>query len=111
MSYLSDNILVLLKEVFPYTKIKEEYYVEYKGQRLFVDFFLPSFSIAVEVHGRQHDEFVEHFHVDSLGWKKHKKRDRIKEAWAEQSNITYVVIRESDKIKTKEDLLNIISRS
>lgn len=108
MSKLSDNVLVLLKEAFPFVKIVEEHYVIYKGQKLFVDFYLPSYLIAIEVHGRQHDKFVPHFHGDAAGWSSHRKRDRLKEEWADVNDITYVVIRESDMPKTKDDLLERI---
>ena len=108
MSKLADSVYDLLREALPFVKIQKEYFVEYKGQRLYVDFFIPSYLIAVEVHGRQHDVFVEHFHIDELGWRNHKKRDRLKEEWADVNNITYVVIRSSNMPKNKKELLDII---
>lgn len=105
MSKLSDEILNLLKETFPHAKIKEEYKIKYLGKTLFVDFYIPSFSLAVEVHGVQHDKFVPHFHGDAAGWKSHKNRDRIKEEWADINNVSYIVIREGDKPKNKEEML------
>ena len=108
MSKLSDSILSLLREAFPYVTIVEEYHVKYQGQKLFVDFYLPSYLIAVEVHGRQHDEFVPHFHGNAEGWRQHKKRDRTKEEWAAINDITYIVIREKDAPVSKEELLDRI---
>ncbi len=105
MSKLADEMFFLLKETFPHTKIQKEYTIRHAGAVLYVDFFLPLFLIAIEVHGRQHDVFVEHFHGDAWGWKKHKRRDRIKEEWADLNSITYVIIREEDKPKTKEEML------
>jgi len=111
LSYLADHIEDLLCKIFPLLTIQKEYYVVYKNQRLFVDFYLPSLLIAVEVHGRQHDVFVEHYHKDSKGWIDHQKRDKLKEEWAHLEGITYVVIRESDNINTKEDLMSAIERA
>lgn len=110
MSKLSDKVFSLLKEAFPFAKIEEEYFVKYKGQNLFVDFYIPSYLIAVEVHGAQHDVFVEHFHSDAAGWKSHKKRDRLKEEWAHINNIVYVVIRKEDLPEDAGGLLDMIRR-
>lgn len=110
MSALSDSVHALIVEAFPFTRVLAEYYVEYKSQRLFVDFFLPSYSIAIEVHGQQHDKFVRHFHGDYDGWCNHKRRDQVKIAWAEAHGITLVVIRENELPKDKNELLDIIQR-
>ena len=108
MSKLSDKVGFLLKELFPNVRIKEEHYVVYDGHKLFVDFYIPSYLIAVEVHGRQHDEFVKHFHVDENGWRSHRLRDRRKEEWADVNNITYVVIRERNMPSSRQELLDLI---
>jgi hypothetical protein len=108
MSKIADKVEGLLKELFPNVRIKKEYYVIYKGQKLFVDFFLPSYLIAVEVHGVQHDKFVPHFHVNAEGWREHKKRDRMKEEWADVNSITYIVIREKDIPSSAESFLELI---
>jgi len=110
MSKLSDSVFSLLKEALPFVKVDTEYFITYKGQNLFVDFYIPSYLIAIEVHGGQHDQFVEHFHGDASGWKAHRKRDRIKEEWATDNKITYVVIRKSNMPKTKEEMLELIRR-
>lgn len=107
-SLIANKVERLLREAFPLLQIQKEHFVKYNGQRLFVDFFIPAYLIAVEVHGRQHDVFVEHFHKDGAGWREHKKRDSVKEEWAETNNITYVVIRESNMPETKNELLELI---
>ncbi|MCK5021414.1 MAG: hypothetical protein KAS32_30665 [Candidatus Peribacteraceae bacterium] len=108
MSILSDKVLVLLKEAFPFVRIVEEYFITYNGQKLFVDFYLPSYLIAVEVHGVQHDKFIPHFHGSAEGWRLHKKRDRVKEEWACVNDITYVVIREAILPANKDEFLDLI---
>lgn len=98
----------LLKKTFPLLTIQKEYTIIYNGQRLYVDFYLPSFLIAVEVHGRQHDHFVRYFHKNGYGWRGHQKRDGLKEEWADINNITYVVIREKNMPSNKEEMLELI---
>ncbi len=105
VSRLADEMFSLLKETFPHTKIQKEHTIRHAGKTLYVDFFLPLFFIAVEVHGRQHDVFVKHFHGDAAGWKSHKNRDRVKEEWADLNGITYIVIREEDKPRTRKEML------
>ena len=69
----------ILKEEFPYDTILEEVPLvgSHKPSRkstLYVDFFIPSHSLAIEVHGRQHFEFVAHFHGDRKGFRKSKAK-------------------------------------
>ena len=104
----AQEIEALLKQVFPHSKIQSELYVNYKHQKLYVDFYIPDYKIGIEVHGRQHDEFVPHFHGDAAGWAAHRRRDNLKLEWAEENKITLVVIREKDIPKNKEDFLNLI---
>lgn len=110
MSQLSDKVYTLLKKSFPHVRIVKEYFVIYSGQKLYVDFYIPSYLLAVEVHGRQHDEFVEHFHKDAAGWRNHRKRDRLKEEWAISNEITYIVIREDDCPSSPKEMVGLIRR-
>ena len=87
----------ILKEEFPYDTILEEVPLvgSHKPSRkstLYVDFFIPSHSLAIEVHGRQHFEFVAHFHGDRKGFRKSKARDRDKENWLQNNNIDLNVL-------------------
>ena len=84
---------------------KEEYYVNYKGNRLFFDFHLPTLDILVEVQGRQHYEFVEHFHGDAASWRAHQKRDRLKKEYASNEEQTLVTIDYNEIPITTTDLL------
>ena len=87
----------ILKEQFPYDTILEEVPLvgSHKPSRkstLYVDFFVPSHSLAIEVHGRQHFEFVAHFHGDRKGFRKSKARDRDKANWLENNNIDLIIL-------------------
>ncbi len=108
MSALSDQVLAVIMELFPQIKVKKEELVMYKGQKLFLDFWLPQLGIVVEVHGEQHDGFVEHFHKDGQGFRSSKKRDSLKEEWVGINGYSFVVIRESELPITKEALLEKI---
>ena len=87
----------LLRTQFPYDTILEEVPLpgSHKPSRkstLYVDFLIPSHSLAVEVHGRQHFEFVVHFHGNRQGFRKSKARDRDKANWFINNNIIINVI-------------------
>lgn len=109
MSKLCDQVLVTLKEAFPFAKIRVEEYVLFKNQRLFLDIFMPQFGIVIEVHGRQHDEFVEHFHGDARGFRESKRRDSLKEEWIAESGYTLIALRASELPITKDRLLERIN--
>lgn len=92
----------LLREQFPYDTILEEVPLpgSHKPSRkstLYVDFFIPSHSLAVEVHGRQHFEFVAYFHVDKQGFRKSKARDQDKANWFENNGIQLITLSYSGK--------------
>ena len=83
----------ILKALFPCDKILEE--VTLPGSRkngsvLYADFFIPKKMLMVEVHGRQHYEYVPFFHVNKLGFIKSKLRDSDKREWCEINNIEFV---------------------
>ena len=87
----------VLRKQYPYDTILEEVPLpgSHKPSRkstLFVDFLIPSASLAVEVHGRQHFEFVAHFHGDKRGFRKSKARDKDKVNWLELNSITLVTL-------------------
>lgn len=97
----------LLREIFPVERIIEELKLPgsrtthglSRGSILYADFFLVSQKMVVEVHGRQHYEFVAHFHKDKRGFLESKVRDRHKREWCEMNNIPIVCLpyNETDK--------------
>ncbi len=85
MSEIANKIERMLKELFPYNIIINEYYINYKGSRLFFDYFIKDLGILVEVQGRQHFEFVKHFHGSMGGFLEQKKRDNLKLMYVEEN--------------------------
>lgn len=108
MSKLCNQVIVTLKEIFPHARIREEEYVLFRNQRLFLDIFLPQYGLVIEVHGRQHDEFVEHFHGNAKGFREYKRRDSLKEEWIAEKGYTLVALRVNELPITKEKLLERI---
>jgi very-short-patch-repair endonuclease len=88
----------------------EEYYVNYKGQRLFFDFYIKKLNVFIEVQGRQHTKFVKHFHEDREAFLKQRERDNLKRIWVEENDYHLVRINFDEEI-TKELILNKIERS
>ncbi len=94
----------LLAEMFKGYTVLEE--VKLPGSRcpskksaLFLDFFIPSLSLGIEVHGQQHYEFCKFFHKTKAGFLTAKKRDFIKEDWCELNSIELIVLKYSDSIE------------
>jgi len=102
VSKLSDQTKEFLKEIFPHNLIQEERYINYKGTRLFFDFYIKELNVLVEVQGRQHDAFVKHFHVDREGFLDSKRRDNLKKAYCEETDTVLIEVRgekELNKVK------------
>lgn len=88
----------LLKECFPAYTIYEE--VTLPGSTnpknksvLYLDFFIANLKIGVEIHGRQHFEYVPYFHKNKMGFANHKYRDNLKSEWCEKNNIKLIVLK------------------
>ena len=108
MSKLCDQVFSVVKELFPQAKLRREVPVTFRGQKLFLDIFVPQFNLVIEVHGKQHDEFIEHFHVDAAGFKASKRRDALKEEWASEQGYIMIILRENQLPLTKDALLELI---
>lgn len=57
---------------------RPDWLISSKGERLELDFLIVELGIAIEVQGRQHVEFVPHFHVTEFGFQEQQRRDREK---------------------------------
>lgn len=110
MSSLSEELEQFLKKLFPHNILIKEHYIRYKNQRLFFDFYLKDLKILFEVQGRQHCEFVKHFHTDIDGFKQSKFRDNLKIQYAEEQGLSLVYVY-FDEVLSDEFLLNRISEA
>ena len=87
----------LLREIFPYDIILEEILLpgsnrEARQSLLYADFFLPNKKLIVEVHGKQHYEYIRHFHKTKLNFRKSIARDNDKIEWCELNNFSIVIL-------------------
>lgn len=85
MSEIANNVVGVVKGLFEYNIIMLEWYVNYKSQRLFFDIFIKDLGVLIEVQGRQHFEFVKHFHGSIEGFIEQKKRDNLKLEYVEEN--------------------------
>lgn len=81
----------IIHKYYPTLQVLEEIpvYVR-KGEVLYLDFYLPLLKKCIEVHGRQHYEFVRFYHNTTLGFIKHQKRDKDKKEWCSLNRIQYI---------------------
>lgn len=89
MSDGADKLLQIVQELFPNQRIELEYNVAERGA-LFLDIFLPRLKIGFEFDGRQHFEYVEHFHGSKDNFLRARRRDYEKTERCEQLGITLV---------------------
>lgn len=100
--------LSLLLEILPGIPIFEE--VSLPGSGLYLDIFLPSASLAIEVHGRQHYEFVPFFHKCKADFLIARKRDRQKQEWCDINGIALAILPYDEEDKWKILISSAISQ-
>jgi len=101
MSRIADEIYSVLIKIFPRLsapRVTKEIYVNYKGQRLYFDFFIKELGVYVEVQGRQHTEFVKHFHGEKEAFVAQKYRDNLKIQYVEEHGKCLVRFNYDEKI-------------
>lgn len=100
VSKLHERVRNILKSVYPFDLVYEEIALpgsktnRHKG--LYADFFIPSQSLIVEVHGRQHYEFNSYHYKTALDFGIAKLRDNDKVKWCVLNNIDYVELKYDD---------------
>jgi len=108
MSKIADDVHSGIKSLFPHETIIPEYYAQYRNTRLFFDFFIKGLNICIECQGRQHLEFVKHFHGDKEKFYGQKKRDNLKIEYCEENSLTLVYFYDTIDNITNELILNRI---
>ena len=68
----------------------------HKRTVVYLDFFIPNLMLAIEVHGRQHYEYVPFFHKSKRGFALAKARDEDKAEWCRLNNIEIVILKYSE---------------
>lgn len=87
-----------LKERFPLAFILEEVAVYIHTKDIaFLDFYIPLYKTAIEVHGEQHYQYVPHFHGSKLNFFRALKKDKEKQEWCELNGIRYVALKHDEQ--------------
>lgn len=101
MSKQADEVYDLLNGMFPKhlaPRVKREIYINYKGQKLFFDFYIKELGVYIEIQGRQHTEFIKHFHRDKDKFLAQKTRDNLKIQYVEENDQCLIRFNYKEKI-------------
>jgi hypothetical protein len=98
----------LLQELYPTCKICEEVPVRISAnKKLYLDFFIPTLMMAVEIHGEQHFSLTSHFHKHLKEFYECRANDIKKAEWCELNNIRLVALyHRDDEEKWKQIIQN-----
>lgn len=89
------SLLHLMQKLLP----NEEVIIEHPlGERLRLDVYCPRLKIGAEYHGRQHFEFVAHFHGNLDGFRESQRRDDRKLELCAEQGITLISFRYNDDL-------------
>jgi hypothetical protein len=75
--------------------------VKFKGARLFFDFYIKELGVFVEVQGRQHTQFVKHFHGTKEKFLAQKYRDNLKIEYVQEKDKCLTRFYDTEKITKK----------
>jgi very-short-patch-repair endonuclease len=79
-----------LKNQYPLDIICEEVYIPI--ERFYLDFFIPTKFLVIEVNGRQHKEHVKFFHRTKIEFRKQRDIDQRKRDWCELNGFRLIEI-------------------
>lgn len=97
VSQLHIDIWDLLKDIFKFDRIYHELPIKINNQTLYIDIFIPSIGLVVEVNGQQHEKFTKHFHKTKAEFLRSKVRDNKKKEWALINNLDLIVLNYDNK--------------
>lgn len=101
MSEIAEKVYDILIGMFPTRlapRVKKEVYVNYRGQRLYFDFYVKELDIYVEVQGQQHEKFIKHFHGDKETFNKQKRNDNLKIQYVQEKDKCLIRFNYNEKI-------------
>lgn len=113
MSVTASKVHSILKKLFPanpHRRVYPEHFVNYKGKRLFFDFYIKELGVFIEVQGRQHVQFVSHFHGTAENFRSQKMRDNLKIEYVQEKGMCLARIYDTEKV-TKALVLKKIKKS
>jgi len=104
-SALHTKVRELLRKLFPGFGVGEEVPIRVNGSVLYVDLMVKELQVVVECHGKQHFEYIEHFHGNHEGFVSSQQRDADKARAVRESGYAYVVVRYDESNLTAKRLL------
>ena len=113
MSVTATLVHSILNDLFPanpHRRVFPEHYVKYKGARLFFDFYIKELDVFVEVQGRQHVQFVKHFHGSAENFRAQKMRDNLKIDYVQTNKKCLIRIYDTEDV-TKDLILDKITKA
>lgn len=82
--------MTVIKGVYPASVVLEECSIKIDRRKtLYLDIFLPTYGIVIEVNGKQHFERCSHFQSDQQFYNQ-RRNDIMKADWAELNNLRLV---------------------
>lgn len=75
---------------YPQDIICEEIYI--KGEKFYLDFFIASRGVVIEVNGKQHMEHIKFFHKTVVAFNEQKVRDQRKRMWCDLNGFKLIEI-------------------
>lgn len=97
------SALEVLKKIYPLDSTLEE--VAVPGEHLFLDIFIPSRKLVVEVNGEQHYKFNSHFYESENAFYQAKQRDLVKVEWCKLNGFDLVVLDYNNNDKWEQLIL------
>jgi len=83
----------LLGIMYPVYSICEEIPINIQNNIwLYLDIYLPTINMAIEIHGEQHYSFNVFFHKTQLGFLQQKQNDRLKQEWCKLNNVALICL-------------------
>lgn len=102
----------LIKDIAPNIYLCEECLIK-PGKNypnLYLDIYIPTYNLAIEIDGGQHDSFNLFFHKTIANFHKQKRNDLAKEEWCNINNITFIRLKEKDSIdEWREQIISCYS--
>jgi very-short-patch-repair endonuclease len=110
-SKLHKRIFGIVSNTFPAWKWGQEKTIFVNGKNLYVDIYCDTpVKIAIECHGRQHSEYVAHFHKNILAFNKAIALDRAKKAFLIEAGYTFIEFLAAESLSDKEIVERILSK-
>jgi len=92
VSKLQSRAADVIREVIPGVLILFEVSIPIgKKKKLWVDMFLPTHKLGIEVNGIQHSKKIRHFHTRSQ-FNRQKENDDLKQQFFELNSMRFVVL-------------------